>query len=161
MNFKTIFIATFSLFFLFTSCKSKKAMSETTTDNMEIPENNWMDTANEKLTGKTWKLIEINGNKVTSSDEKMKEAYLVFSQADQTVMGNNSCNAFNGSYVLMKGNKISINGVASTKMACRNNNIEKQLIEVLKLTDKYSVGANSLVFHAGELSSVAKFKMMN
>lgn len=161
MNFKLMFFATFALFFMLQSCKTKQPMTDTNTTTETMPvDDSWKEQAQDFITNKTWELVEINGEKVSNTGN-MKQAYIMFTRDDTRLSGNASCNTITGSYELKKGNKIEIGNVAATKMACPDMNVEQELLKVLDIVDNYSVGANSLSLHSGRLTSLAKFKVAN
>ena len=94
-----------------------------------------------EITNKYWKLIRLNGQTVKSANN---EPFMRINE-DSSVTGNSSCNSFNGKYELIDGNKIKFSPFAMTKMACIDNNIEDEFMQVFEKTTSYSVSINQLI----------------
>ncbi|HSH20613.1 MAG TPA: copper resistance protein NlpE N-terminal domain-containing protein [Draconibacterium sp.] len=107
-----------------------------------------------ELTGKYWKLNRLNGQPVKSSN---REPFIRLN-TDNSVNGNSSCNSFNGNYKLTDGNGISFSPFAMTKMACIDNNIEAEFMQVLEKTTSYSLSSNELIFQDEFETSLAIFE---
>src|SRR5215469_15356633 len=78
------------------------------------------------LLGTEWLLVDVNG---TPPLPKV-QATLSFVEANR-VAGNGSCNRFTGS-VAVSGNKLRVGPLASTRMACLNDNVGAQEDKYLK-----------------------------
>lgn len=107
-----------------------------------------------EITGKYWKLIRLNGQPVKLAN---REPFIRLNE-DFSVNGNSSCNSFNGKYNLTDGNRIKFSPFALTKMACIDNNIEDELMQILEKTKSFSVSSNELIFQDEFETSLAIFE---
>ena len=102
-------------------------------------------TVNE-ITGKYWKLIELNGQKIgfnenfdkNLNDKNLnkepnfnKEPHIILNAENNMITGHGGCNGFVGSYELQDGNRIKFYQVVSTMMACLDMEVEFQLLKIL------------------------------
>ncbi len=108
---------------------------------------------NKRLTGKYWKLVELNGIKIT----EVNRAPFIQFNTEKGVNGNNSCNSFQGSYELSEENKITFSPLATTRMACIGNNVESGFMKVLEQTKKITYTENELVFLDESENKIAVF----
>lgn len=106
------------------------------------------------LENQSWTLTEMNGEKPEVSDDS--KAHFLFSVEDKKVSGYSGCNRFSAPYELAD-NKLHINNILSTRRACMGNNIEGQLFEILKTTDKFSIENKTLILFDKSGKSIAKF----
>lgn len=119
-------------------------------------ENNYiMEKAKIELTGKYWKLVRLNGKQVIAGS---REPFIRFTAEDTRVNGNSSCNMFNGKYELLEGNRIKFSPFAMTKMACMDNNIEGEFMQIIGKTTSYSLTANELLLQDEFETTLAKFE---
>lgn len=109
---------------------------------------------NIKLENQNWTLTEMNGEKPEVSDDS--KAHILFSLEDKKVSGYSGCNRFSAPYELVD-NKLQISNILSTRRACMGNNIEAQLFEILKTTDKFSIENKTLILLDKAGKSIAKF----
>ena len=66
-----------------------------------------------EITEKYWKLIEINGQKVTAENATAKEPHLILKSEENRVNGNGGCNSFFGTYELQTNtNRISFSKIS-------------------------------------------------
>lgn len=79
---------------------------------------NSMNRETSEITVKYWKLIVLEGQKITMSPNAEKEAYFTLFPADSSIKGHGGCNAFFGTYALIEGNRIRISNLGSTEKAC-------------------------------------------
>ena len=78
------------------------------------------------LTGKKWKLTEVNGVAVKSD-----RAYIEFDGKTSRFSGNGGCNRIAGSYTI-EGSHIKFSEAISTKMACVDNEVQQVETDFLK-----------------------------
>lgn len=141
-------ISLLSLSLLLASCNSKKAITDNATSGKNSSE----------ITEKYWKLIEINGQKVTAENFVTKEPHLILKSEENRVNGNGGCNSFFGSYELdAKVNRISFSNMGSTKMACMGANVEDDFFKVLGTVDNYTVKNDTLHLNKARMAPLAKF----
>ncbi len=113
-----------------------------------------------QITGKYWKLIELDGQPIAFFDHQQREAYLILKEEDSRVQGHSSCNSFSGTYELSEGNRIRFSPLASTKMACPDMITESRLFQILEMTDNYSVNGDFLFLNKAKMSPLAKFEVV-
>ncbi|HAH60163.1 MAG: copper resistance protein NlpE N-terminal domain-containing protein [Lentimicrobium sp.] len=109
------------------------------------------------LTGKRWKLIEINGAPVDEDTGQEKPAFIEFSEEDNKVNGFAGCNHFFGNYELKEGNRITFSKIASTMMACPDLNMEKELFKVFETADNYTIYEDELNLNKARMAPLARF----
>jgi heat shock protein HslJ len=106
---------------------------------------------NPLLTGKKWKLAELNGKPVENS-----QAFLLLDAAGKT-SGNLGCNTFTGTYILKIGNRIRFSKLAATLKMCVNMETENNLKKVFEVADSYSVSDSELILNRARMAPLAKF----
>jgi copper homeostasis protein (lipoprotein) len=121
----------------------------------EIANNYVLEMEKTELTGKYWKLIRLNGKPVETGE---REAFLIFETEENRVLGNSSCNMFNGKYELPEGNRIKFSPFAMTKMACIGNNIEGEFMQIFEKTKSYSLTSNELILQDEYETTLVKFE---
>lgn len=107
------------------------------------------------IVGKHWKLIELNGEKITSPEPK--EPYFILSVENSRISGSGNCNSFNGTYILTNGNRITISPLASTMMACLNMEIDSQLFRLMDMADNYIINRDTLSLNRARMATLARF----
>jgi len=121
----------------------------------EIADNYIFEMEKTELTGKYWKLVKLNGKPIEAAS---REPFIRFTTEDNRVNGNSSCNMFNGKYELLEGNRIKFSPFAMTKMACMENNLESEFIQIIGKTVSYSLTSNELIFQDEFETTLAKFE---
>lgn len=104
-----------------------------------------------------WKLIELNGKPVKVDSTFMKEPHVIFKQDKPEVHGNGGCNGFGGEYELKSPNRIKIERLVSTQMACPALDIENRFTKVLTTADNYYVKGDTLTLNKARMAPLAKF----
>ena len=87
------------------------------------------------ITEKYWKLVELNGQKITPNENQTKEPHFILKREENRVMGHGGCNSFHGTYELLEGGRIRFSKIASSLMACDVMETEKQFLQVLEMAD--------------------------
>lgn len=148
---KFITLNAFALLLLITSCNtSKKATSNTSKD---------VDTgitiSKELISIKNikWQLVTLMGKDVSE-----KNAFITFSDSENKVYGNASCNSFNGTYQMKEGNQIAFSKIAATLMACKDMEVENKFMAVLEKADNYSLNGTSMTLNKARMAPLAIFK---
>ena len=108
-----------------------------------------------ELTGKYWRLSELNGQPVKPEN---REPFITFYKEENRVNGNNSCNTFNGKYEISDGNKIKFSPFMMTRMACIDNKTEDEFMKALEISTVYSVTEKTLILSDSENQELAKFE---
>lgn len=94
-------------------------------------------------TNKQWTVVEMLGVPVQISNTP-QDAHLIFNAGEQMVNGSGSCNRIFGPYEMGKKNRLKFGNLASTMMACQNQDFEKKYLEILKTVAYYEVAENEL-----------------
>lgn len=111
-----------------------------------------------EITEKYWKLIEINGQKVTAENFAAKEPHLILKKEENRVNGNGGCNSFFGTYELQANvNRISFSKIGSTRMACLKPTVENDFFKVLETVDNYTIKNDTLQLNKARMAPLAKF----
>lgn len=113
-----------------------------------------------EITEKYWKLIELNGKKISAPTDQNKEAHFILKAEDSRLVGNGGCNTFGGSYELAEGNKIMFSNIVSTKMACPDVKYESDFLGVFEQSDNYSIKEGILTFNKAKMAALAKFEVV-
>lgn len=111
------------------------------------------------IVNKYWKLKTLNGQAVKMSANQEKEQYFIL-KSDGSIAGFAGCNQFNGSFELLKDNRIRINeNLAVTMKSCADKDIkESEFLKVFKLTDNYSIKGDELRLNVGKRAPLAVFE---
>ncbi|MDR0543062.1 MAG: META domain-containing protein [Dysgonamonadaceae bacterium] len=117
----------------------------TLTKNKAIP-------LSDGLTDKYWKLVEIMGRPVTSS-----EAHIQF-KTNGTVNGSLGCNTFNGNYTRPQDLRIRFSNLTNTLKMCVDISIENDLKQVLQQTDSYYLNGDQLILNRARMAPLARFE---
>lgn len=112
---------------------------------------------NKDITGKTWKLTELNGKPIALKSQK-NNPYFKLNMADMRYEGNAGCNGLGGTFEIKPDiMRIKFNQGISTMMACEDLNIENQFTKALLTADNYSVNGNTLTLNKARMAPLAKF----
>ncbi|MCO6459990.1 MAG: META domain-containing protein [Saprospiraceae bacterium] len=103
------------------------------------------------LTGTKWTILKVRESMVTNSiSSRTIELSLPNRKGEGTFTGNTGCNTINGKYKSEKGSSIiHFSDIASTKMACPNDNQENIIIGALEKINSYEVSGKILKLYAG------------
>jgi len=107
---------------------------------------------NPLLVGKTWKLAQLG-----LSPYEGQPATITFSETDNKINGNLSCNIFSGAYELKIGDRIKFSKLATTLKMCANMDTENNLKKVFETADSYTVTENELILNRARMAPLAKF----
>lgn len=130
-------------------CNSKIANSATSTVDVERKENS-------PLVGTYWKLTELMGKPV-SEYTFQKEPFMRIEE-NMHMTGSGGCNSMHGSVEIKEGNRIQFGNIATTLMACMEDNLEAQLLQTLKQADNYSILGNQLSLNKAKMAPLARFE---
>jgi heat shock protein HslJ len=109
---------------------------------------------NTEITGKHWKLVEID-SKLVETDHK--KPFMVFSKEENRVNGNNSCNSFFGTFEISGPDKIKFSQMGMTRMACIGNTIEDLFMKALDNTISFAVSDGKLILNDAKGKVIARF----
>ncbi|MDR1698715.1 MAG: META domain-containing protein [Prevotellaceae bacterium] len=124
--------------------------------------------ATNDITGKRWNLIEINGKAVIPSTTEgngvkliNNKAFIMLNAEDSRVSASGGCNKMGGSFELKpEVMRIRFSQMASTMMACVNENVDTELARVLETVDNYSLSADgkTLSLNRARMAPLARFE---
>jgi copper homeostasis protein (lipoprotein) len=103
-----------------------------------------------------WKLITLNGKVVTKNGKK--DNFIKLNSKDGRFTAFAGCNSMMGSYVMPSAFGLSFSGVAMTRMACPNMDLEARFSKALEATDRYTIKDNILKLHQGKKQVLATFE---
>jgi len=83
-----------------------------------------------RLNNIVWAVTSFRGKAINSSDFPNGVPTIVFNMQDSKLNGNDGCNSFMG-LATYKGSTITVGALASTKMACPDNNIASSFYDIL------------------------------
>ncbi|EJL69579.1 META domain-containing protein [Chryseobacterium populi] len=133
-------LTTFLLIFFLAACTSKPVSSK---DN--------------DITGKTWKLTEINGKPIQLKNPK-SVPYFSLNMADMRYSGHGGCNGVGGTFeIKQEAMRIKFNQGMSTMIACDDLETEQLFTKALLAADNYSVNSNTLTLNKAKMAPLAKF----
>jgi len=130
---KFIFIMGVAIFTLcMNACKTQKG-SNSSANNAS---------ASTTLVDKSWKLIELNGNPVSSVNNR--EPYIIFTSEGNRFNGDAGCNRIVGTYQIQEFDKITFSQVVATRMLCIDMEVENKFLEALNTADSFSIKNDTL-----------------
>ena len=110
------------------------------------------------VTNRFWKLIELRGSKISDETLTAPGPHLILWSGSGRVSGNAGCNAFTGNYTVDRGSLgIHFSEVATTRMFCPHMDIEDQLLEVIEITDNYTLRGDTLSLNRARMLPLARF----
>lgn len=110
------------------------------------------------ILGRRWRLVELNGKPVLMDSTMAKEPFLTLDDKEDRVSGNTSCNNFSGHFEVGPLNRIHFSKMASTRMACRNMETERDFLKMLETVDNFTVSADEFTLNKARMAPLAKFK---
>lgn len=155
---KTSLIIILMTTFFFMGC------SNGTTDNEQNASANlnvktWSVQRDSTITNKYWKLITLEGKKVTMAENQERETHFILRPEEHIITGFAGCNTFNGTYTLKDGWRIHFSKMASTLKLCPDVDVnEAEFLQVFELADNYTVHEDTLSLNVGKRAPLAVFK---
>lgn len=86
----------------------------------------------------SWMLIEVDGVKVTLSDNNANNVSLSLGQSEGGLHGQSWCNTYFGSYTASDG-KVTIGDIGATRMACDQIMDEQNYFNILQKMTSFSI----------------------
>lgn len=118
-------------------------------------------TTDKALTGKKWKLVEMNGRALLKNSEDGRDYFILLDNDENRINGFAGCNNFFGNYELTEGNRVTFSKIASTMMACPDMNTEKELFQILETVDNYTLSSTTLQLNKARMAPLAKFELIS
>ena len=103
-----------------------------------------------------WKLVELNGKGVKTSNGK--DYYIELDSKSGKFSAYAGCNKISGMYVNKSTDKLMFSKMNATEMACKNKNLESEFMKGLANVDNYMLEGKNLHFHKGKNMAIAKFE---
>lgn len=109
------------------------------------------------ITGKTWKLTEINGQPIKLKNPK-SVPYFKLNSTEMRYEGHGGCNGVGGTYEIKQDiMRIKFNQGMSTMIACDDLETERAFVNALLAADNYSVNGTTLTINKARMAPLAKF----
>lgn len=109
------------------------------------------------ITGKTWKLTELNGKPIALHNPK-SNPYFSLNMKDMRYSGHGGCNGVGGTFEIKpEVMRIKFNQGMSTMIACEDLETERLFTQALLAADNYSVNGNTLSLNKAKMAPLAKF----
>ncbi|PKF73702.1 META domain-containing protein [Chryseobacterium sp. PMSZPI] len=109
------------------------------------------------ITGKTWKLTELNGKPIQLKNPK-NNPYFKLDMNGMRYEGHAGCNGLGGTFEIKPdAMRIKFNQGMSTMIACEDLDIENQFTKAILAADNYSVNGNTLTLNKARMAPLAKF----
>ena len=103
-----------------------------------------------------WRLIEVNGKSVKSSEAK--DYFINLDSKTGRFTGFVGCNTVMGSYAMIDATKLQFSKVGSTKMSCPDGNVESKFMKMIEKVENYKIEGSNLYFNKSNSSDVLKFE---
>lgn len=112
---------------------------------------------NPNVEDKRWQLVELNGKAVKGD---AKTHYIIFHAKDGRIEAKANCNIILSNYKIRNEYRLTITQGITTLMACPDNNLEKELINVLNKADNLSVTETKLSLNKARMAPLARFELV-
>lgn len=151
-----LIVATMTAFIFLGCSNSRKANKETTNKNQNSDTLGKAD--NDSIINKYWKLITLEGQKVTMAKNQEREVYFILKPDEKRITGFSGCNTFGGTFTLESGWRIRFSQMASTMKACPDVEVnEREFLKVFELSDNYTLHNDTLSLNVGRRAPLAVF----
>ncbi len=158
MKSKCFLIAIIPILFGLNSCKTQSAAEASKASDETISQPAKAADFDSQITGKYWKVVELNGQKIKVDASATKEPHLNLKSEGNRLTGHSGCNSFFGGFTLNPGNKITFSQIGSTRMACPNMETESQLFQVLGEVDNYIINGDTLLLNKAKMAPLARLE---
>lgn len=111
------------------------------------------------LTGRRWRLTELEGQAISVASDPAKSPYLMLVADGERVNGFGGCNNFAGGFELPAPTRIRFSNLAKTLKACASGmETEDAFLKVLEQVDNYAINGNTLSLHRARMAPLARFE---
>jgi heat shock protein HslJ len=111
-------------------------------------------TSNESDLYKTWRLVEVQGEAVDTSNMR-RPAEFTFDKTEQRISGSAGCNNIFGKFTVA-ADKLTFSPLAATKMACPDMSVEDKFLKIVDKVNGWKVTEGFLVL-SQDGNALAKF----
>lgn len=110
------------------------------------------------ITGKYWRLIEIQGKPVENTEGR--EPHILFN-TDNTFVGSGGCNSLGGAFEVKEPFRITFSQGRSTLMACPDMEVEDAFLKIIGEVDNYTVSEDgkTLSLNKARMAPLARFEL--
>jgi len=122
----------------------------------DLAEHYILSKATATITGRYWKLVEIQGKAVVDGTTQ-KEPYIRLNTEENRVEASGGCNGMGGTYELSDPNRIKFSQLIGTMMACENMEVENGLRRALESADSYHLQGDTLQLFRARMAPLARF----
>lgn len=112
---------------------------------------------NQLVEDRKWKLVEIYGKPVEDDPDSY---YIVFHSADRRVEAKANCNLISVNYRIKNEFRVIFGQGLTTLMACPDQNLEKELLNVLGEADNLSTDGEYLSLNKARMAPLARFELV-
>lgn len=111
------------------------------------------------MDGTLWHLVKVGQNDLTErrSTSSSFDPHIYYKPSDSRIYGNGGCNAFNGSFLLLRNNVVEMDRFAYAKMNCRHYDVEVQFFNAINNTLYYDIKGTEMSFLDQNKNFLAKF----
>ena len=111
------------------------------------------------LTGRRWRLTELEGQAIPAASDPAKSPYLMLVADGNRAYGFGGCNNFAGRFELPAPTRIKFSNMASTRKMCVSGmETEDAFLKVLERVDNCAVNGNMLSLHRARMAPLARFE---
>ena len=161
MDIKNLVKIAIALVLLMGAC-SKKTFDGAGTSKSQVSGDK-KEMITETITGKYWKLIELNGKPVVLDESFKREPFFILRTEERRVNGHGGCNTFSGTFEIdAAANRIKFLQMATSMMMCLNMEIEDAMKKVFEMADNYSLSPDGkyLSLNRARMAPLARFEVV-
>lgn len=112
---------------------------------------------NQLVEDKKWQLVEIYGKAVETDPDNY---YIIFHSDNRRVEAKANCNMISVDYRIKNEYRVIFGQGLTTLMACPDQNLEKELLEVLSEADNLSTDGETLSLNKARMAPLARFELV-
>lgn len=113
---------------------------------------------NPKVEDKKWVLKQLNGQEINGHPETH---FIIFHSKDGKAEIKANCNLISMNYTIKNGLLLKMGEGTSTLMACPDDSLEKEFLDVLSHIDNLSINGDTLTLNKARMSPMAVFELVN
>jgi len=96
-----------------------------------------------------WKLVELDGKAEAAFSAESDTFNFTLTAEQHSLHGVGACNRFFGNYSVGEDNRLKLDPMGMTRMACPDMELEDKFIQTLFKVDKYSIKGDRLTLYDG------------
>lgn len=102
-----------------------------------------------RLEGTEWKLVELAGASDAAFAADNDTFNFTLAAEEHSLYGAGACNRFFGNYSVGDGDRLKLEPMGMTRMACPDMELEDRFVRMLYKVDRYSIEGDRLTLYAG------------